>query len=354
MTRNQLAGAPSAGALRTEHERLLAALKAARAGTWAWKIAEDIVEWDDALCGVYGIARERAPRTSSEFLALIHPDDRRRAWQKIDACIETGVDADYRFRAIVDGEIRWIYDRSSLVKNPDGSPAYMVGACLDVTDRQRIEAERNAALEKQTLLLNELGHRVKNHLAMIVSMLRLKGSRQTDPAARLDFERAIERVNTIAYLHGQLYRSGQVQTVDAQAYLGEICRNLEHSVLSESDIAIVCQLQPCALHVDQAVPIGLILNEFVTNAAKYAFAPGRSGRILVRFRVRNGRGTLTVSDNGRGFAPGTQPGVGSRLMRGLARQVGGRLRIVSANGLTCSLSFAVTPGEAGTSAGTEA
>ena len=74
----------------SERERLIAALKASRAGTWRWNIAEDIVEWDDALCEVYGMPTTKAPKTSEEFLALIHPDDRDLAWRNVSRCIETG------------------------------------------------------------------------------------------------------------------------------------------------------------------------------------------------------------------------------------------------------------------------
>ena len=139
-----------------EHERLVAALKASRAGTWRWNVAADIVEWDDALCDVYGIKRKEAPTNSEEFLALVHPDDRAAVWAAISACIEKGTDADYQFRAVVGGSVRWIYDRSALIRDADGNPAYMLGACLDITNRRRIEEERDKLLEKQTLLLREL------------------------------------------------------------------------------------------------------------------------------------------------------------------------------------------------------
>lgn len=324
----------------SEHERLLAALKASRSGTWRWTIAEDRVEWDEALCQLYGLPPERAPTTSGEFLSLIHPDDRAHAWSHIRACIEEGTDADYQFRTVVDGEVRWIYDRSALVRNPDGSPAYMLGACLDVTERRRIQQERDAALEKQKLLLKELGHRVKNHLGMIVSLLRLKQSRQKDPAAAEDFARAIERVNTIAYLHDQLYRSGDVESVEVKKYLNEICDNLEASLLADTKIRIVREIEPFEFHVDQAVPIGLIVNEAITNSVKYAFAPGDNGQITVRLRVRGERATLTISDNGRGFPANRKQGVGTRLVRALADQIGARLRVVSRRGVTYSLTFA--------------
>ncbi len=322
-----------------EHERLLAALKASRCGTWRWTIAEDVVEWDEALCAVYGVPPERAPRNSGEFIALIHPDDRAHAWEAIRACIEEGRDADYRFRAVVDGNVRWIYDRSALVRHPDGSPAYMLGACLDVTEHLRIQEERDAALEKQKLLYNELSHRVKNHLSMIISLLRMKRAKQTDPNAAEDFARAIERVNTIAYLHDQLYRSGDVAHVEVKKYLDDICDNLETSLLADTRIRIVREIEPFEIHVDQAVPIGLIVNEAVTNARKYGFDHDAEGRIIVRFRVRHGRATLTVADDGIGFRADRSLGIGTRLIRALADQIGSRLRIVSRRGVVCSLRF---------------
>jgi PAS domain S-box-containing protein len=323
----------------TEHERLIAALKASRTGTWRWSIAADIVEWDEALCEVYGIAPDLAPKNAAGFLALIHPEDRERAWSSIRACIEEGIDADYQFRTIVNGEIRWIYDRSALVRDPAGNAAYMLGACLDVTEHRRVQEERDAALEKQTVLLRELSHRVKNHLAMVSALLNLKASRQTDPAARADFHRAIERINTIAYLHERLYRAGDVERVDMQDYLADICGNLSESLLEERGIKLQSEIQAFALHIDKAVPVGLIVNELITNAAKYAF-PGRNdGTITVRLRTRGQRATLTISDNGRGLEPGAAPGVGSRLVKSLAAQIGARLRIVSGRGVTCSLTF---------------
>lgn len=323
----------------TEHERLVAALKASRTGTWRWSIAADIVEWDEALCDVYGIAPDSAPKNAAEFLALIHPEDREHASSRIKACIEEGTDADYQFRTIVNGEVRWIYDRSALVRDAAGNPAYMLGACLDVTQGRRIEEERDAALERQTVLLRELSHRVKNHLAIISALLNLKASRQTDPAAREDFLRAIEHINTIAYLHERLYRAGDVERVDMQDYLADICRNLSESLLKDRGIALQSEIQAFALHIDKAVPIGLIVNEFITNAAKYAFPDRKDGTITVRLRTRSERATLTISDNGRGLEPGAAPGVGSRLVRSLAAQIGARLRIVSGRGVTCSLTF---------------
>ncbi len=322
----------------SEHERLVAALKASRAGTWRWNIAADIVEWDDALCDVYGIKPENAPTNVEQFLALVHPDDRAKVSAAINTALENGNDAEFQFRAVVGDSVRWIYDRCGVVRDAAGEPDYMLGACLDVTDRRRIEEERNALLQRQTLLLRELTHRTKNHLSMVISLLRLKADRQKDPGAKQDFERAIERIHTIAFLHEHLYNKDAFDQVKVNSYLEDICANLESSLLSESKIALVRDLEAAELHIDQAVPLGLIVNEAVTNAAKYAFAAGQTGEIRVRFRRRGERAVLTISDNGRGMTS-PKPGVGTKLIKSLAQQIGARLRAITRNGFTYSLSF---------------
>ncbi len=295
----------------------------------------DVVEWDDALCELYGIGREDAPRTAQDFFALVHPDDRAAASATIAACLKNGANAYYQFRAVIGDRVRWIYDRSTLTRDAEGNPAYMLGVCLDVTDRRRLEDERDKLIEKQTLLLRELTHRIKNHLSMVISLLRLKGARQRDAAARQDFERAIERIHTIAFLHEQLCRRDRFDRVNVEAYVEDICTNLQDSILADTKISVVCEVEPAELTTDQAVPLGLIVNEVVTNAAKHAFAPGQKGRILVRFRTRGDQCTLTISDNGRGLtSPSKTQGVGTKLLRALAEQMGARVRVVNRKGLT--------------------
>jgi PAS domain S-box-containing protein len=323
-----------------ERERLIAALKVSRAGTWRWDILADVVEWDDALCEMYGITRKEAPTCSQDFLTLVHPEDRASVVAAISASIKTGVEADFQFRAIVGDAIRWIYDRSDVIRGADGKSTHMLGACIDITERRRVEQERDALLEKQTILLQELVHRTKNHLSMVISMLRLKASRQTSPAARQDFEQAIERIHTIAFLHEHLYRKEVLDRIDIHSYLEDICANLELSLLTDSNVSLIRELQPAELHIDQAVPLGLIVNEVVTNAAKYAFQPGKPGTIVVRFRKREDRGIMTISDDGRGLVRNTKvQGIGTKLIRSLAGQIGARLRVGSRKGVTYSLTF---------------
>ena len=147
------------------------------------------------MSAVYGLPHEQAPRTSGEFLQLIHPDDRERADRLLGALLESGREIEYEFRAMVGDRIVWIYDRSTLVRDAAGRPSYMTGACLDVTARKQIEEERNVANEKYRLLLRELHHRVTNHLQMIMHRPAMRcRATQAHPrpggAARPDRQRA--------------------------------------------------------------------------------------------------------------------------------------------------------------------
>jgi len=325
----------------SERERLVAALKASRAGTWRWDVAADRVDWDEALSAVYGLPHERAPKTSAEFLQLIHPDDRERAGRLLGALLESGREIEYEFRAVVGDRIVWIYDRSTLVRDAGGRPSYMTGACLDVTARKQIEEERNVANEKYRLLLRELHHRVTNHLQMITTMLRLQTARLDDLSARGDLETAIQRIHTLAELHGRLYRDEGFDGIEMAGYLGDICEGLRGAVLP-SHIALQCVVTPLKLTLDQAVPLGLIASELVTNAAKYAFPGGRPGEVIVRLQAEGDEAVLSVADDGVGLtgtAETAGTGLGLNMVRGLAQQIRGALVVQNDGGTRLALRF---------------
>lgn len=217
----------------------------------------------------------------------------------------------------------------------------MTGACLDVTARKQIEDERNVANEKYRLLLRELHHRVTNHLQMITAMLRLQAAQLTDRSARDDLETAIQRIHTLAELHGRLYRDEGFDGIEMAGYLDDICDGLRRAVLPPR-IDLQCAAAPLKLTLDQAVPLGLIASELVTNAAKYAFPGDRSGKIGVRLQAEGEEAVLSVADDGVGL-PGTVEtagtGLGLNMVRGLAQQIRGILVVENDDGTRLTLRF---------------
>ncbi len=181
-----------------------------------------------------------------------------------------------------------------------------------------------AAVEDREMLIREIDHRVANNFASILSMLRLQRSRVDDAAVRDALDTASGRVESYARAHQSLYRDGASdERVDMPSYLGDLCAALE-SVLSEvSGAAIRCWIDDVALPRDQAVTLGLIVNEVATNSAKHAFGRSREGLISVKLDHRDSQIVLSVSDNGSGMTQTERPGgLGMSLITALAKQAG--------------------------------
>ena len=177
-----------------------------------------------------------------------------------------------------------------------------------------------------TLLLEELGHRIRNNLHIIMSVLTLQARSHQDQALQQALEAAINRIRVIAKAHDHLQKGRESETVEMREYLEGLCNNLVESVRGVRPVAIRIEADAFRLPTTSAVPIGLIVNELVTNAFKYAFPEGQEGLIVITLRrTEDGRLTLTVRDNGRGCPERVQEGLGSRLVRMLVQQLNGSL-----------------------------
>lgn len=195
---------------------------------------------------------------------------------------------------------------------------------------RRATRERDRQIAERDLLLQEIDHRMKNNFAIVASILDIQ-RRRTDGEAAEALGAALARVESIARAHRHLYRSaGQVDTVDMQAYLGDLCAALADALFLRGGVSLSCSADAANMPRDRAVSIGLVVNELVTNAAKHAFTGRTGGSITVGLRRRPGGMTLIVSDDGVGMpqaatSAGPDHGLGSRLIPAFARQAGGTL-----------------------------
>lgn len=177
--------------------------------------------------------------------------------------------------------------------------------------------------ERQKMLMRELAHRDKNDFQMIISILLLQIRKQRDPEAIRGFRHAVDRISAISMLHDQLAMRPDQPTIDTAAYLEALCGNLRHRC---AGITIDTRLDNAELSHERAVSLGLITNELVTNAVKYAFPDG-SGTVRVEFTADEGRGQgcLIVADNGIGMGEPRPGSTGLTLVAGLAQQLGGEV-----------------------------
>lgn len=205
----------------------------------------------------------------------------------------------------------------------------------DVTEREAAAETLESSLREKEALLKEIHHRVKNNLQIVSSLLSIQSERFRDDYDKGLFLESQSRIRAMAQVHEQLYRSRDFSSIPAREYIedliGELC-----SVYGSNRGAASCdahysvETDGCALELELAVPIGLLVNELTTNSFKYAFADGRAGSILVSLsKAADGSMELAVRDDGGGFPPGFDPltagGMGYTIVQALATQLGATL-----------------------------
>ncbi|MBI0539303.1 sensor histidine kinase [Roseomonas sp. KE2513] len=204
------------------------------------------------------------------------------------------------------------------------------------------------------LLLVEQAHRVSNDLNSLVSMLQMQAS--TEPEAADALNAAANRVLVLGRLHGRLSSGADPQAVvDSRLFLEGLLGDVQSSLLGLRSIVLTSAVEAHPLPLARAGDLGLVVNELVTNALKHAFPGGREGIIRVCFRRDADLYELTVTDNGVGYASGRpqqsddSTGLGNRILRALAAQLGGRLDVASGDvgGTVSKLRFPLPLPEAG-------
>ncbi len=195
-------------------------------------------------------------------------------------------------------------------------------------ERQQADAKLARAMEYQALLTREMSHRVKNSLMSVVSLLRVQARSAQSEDIGHALDDASSRVQTIAQVHDHLWRGDAISFIELSDFVGELCKKMNETTPS---FTIKCAADALVLSADHAVPLGLLINELVTNASKYAYPDG-AGVIEVSARKRDRHLEIQVSDCGVGLPEGfdiDQPrkSLGFRLITGFVRQLGGRLLV---------------------------
>ena len=219
-------------------------------------------------------------------------------------------------------------------------------AMLRLLASQAAMSLQNAALGEKEALLKEVHHRVKNNLQLITSLLNLQAARVADPAVAELFADSRNRVRSMALVHENLYRAGNLSRIPMDRHIRSLCTHLSGAYGSMAqNVLLSVNVADMHLEMDRAVPCGLIVNELVSNALKHAFPEGRTGSINVDLRPDGkGRTLLAVSDDGIGLPAeldlARSDSLGLRLVGDLAEQLHGSVTVASAGGTTISITFA--------------
>ena len=210
---------------------------------------------------------------------------------------------------------------------------------------EKLLTEKSGLLEEKEWMLKEIHHRVKNNLQIIGSLLRSQAVYLKDGVALAAVRESRNRVHSMALIHQQLYQRNRLAGVPMETYIQEIVNHLLASF--DCQVLVRAELAVAAVELDVAlaVPVGLILNEAITNTLKYAFPAGRGGRLGIGLEEMPATGhyRLSICDDGVGlpadFEPQQSRTLGLELIRGLSKQIGGRLEVASVHGVQIRLEF---------------
>ncbi len=193
------------------------------------------------------------------------------------------------------------------------------------------------SLKEKESLLKEIHHRVKNNLQIISNLMAKQARKTTDSTVKKMMKEGQDRVQSMALIHQNLYQSEHLSSIDIKAYLEELTQNIAQTQrVSGKEITIVLNTDDSKLDIDTAIPIGLILNELITNAYKYAFPERDAGEIKISFQKTTEKGfQLQVKDNGIGISNDINidkaKSLGLNLVRGLVEQLDGTMKFIGSN-----------------------
>ena len=221
----------------------------------------------------------------------------------------------------------------------------------DVTARREAEERIRQSLREKEALLQEIHHRVKNNLQVVSSLLGLQARQIPDEELQRAFRESQNRIHSMSLIHERLYQSPDLSEIDCLDYAQQLTGHLFRSYgVSMSRVRLEMDFGGERMPMALAAPVGLILNELISNCLKHAFPEGRDGTIQVRLtRDGDGRIQLSVSDDGVGMPQNVNlwnsRSLGLRLVRILSEQVGAAVRVTGPPGTRIELAF--TAREAG-------
>ncbi|OCQ97189.1 hypothetical protein BCD64_16685 [Nostoc sp. MBR 210] len=243
-----------------------------------------------------------------------------------------------------DGTPFWCSATTSMFEHPEYGQVF-VAVHQDITEQKQVQEQLKASLKEKEVLLKEIHHRVKNNLGIVSSLLQMQCRRTQDPEATAILRDSQNRIASIALVHEKLYRSADLANIDFAQYIPDLTTHLFDSYnVTSNCIKLKIQVNNASLDIETAIPCGLIINELVSNALKYAFPHQSTGEIIVSLEQQDNYNLiLTIQDNGVGlpqdFDPKHTKTLGIILVQGLVKQLRGTIKVNSQQGTEFKITF---------------
>jgi PAS domain S-box-containing protein len=247
------------------------------------------------------------------------------------------------------GTASWLEVYLNPIVGADGAINEVSGIGHDITEKKISEEQIRQSLKEKEVLLKEVHHRVKNNIQVISSILNLQSSYVKDANTINMLKECQNRIKSMAFIHESLYQTKDFSKINFQEYLTKLVQNLVYSYeMQNSNIKLNTEVDNIMLNLDQSIPCGLIVNELISNALKYAFKGRKRGEINVE--VKQGKDdyiSITVADNGVGlpekFDYKNTDSLGLQLVVTLTEQLSGNIKLFRKKGTKFTIAFKHQP-----------
>jgi PAS domain S-box-containing protein len=324
--------------LRESEKRYSITLDAVNDGLWEWDVLAGDAFFSPNYYKLLGYAPGEFPANYESWRLLVHPDD----IDLVEKKLQKNIKSDKRFEIDLRMKTKsiewlWVSIRGKAVERDSlGTAKRMVGTLSDIRERVNAKKKIKESLEEKEILLKEIHHRVKNNLMIISSLLNLQSGYIKDKASKDIFKESQNRAKSMALIHERLYSSADLKRIDFGDYIQSLSKDLFNTYKSDSGlIALKMNVENIFLDINTAIPLGLIVNEFITNSLKHAFPNGRKGEINVEFHEKNEEYEFAVKDNGIGFPKDIDyqntESLGLQIVTNLTGQIDGKIEKLDAN-----------------------
>lgn len=245
-------------------------------------------------------------------------------------------------RILLDGQIKWLHMASTPELQADGSTLWQ-GVVSDITGRKLAEEKISSLLSEKELLLQEVHHRIKNNMSSIIGLLAMQEDTLKDPVAKDALQDTASRIRSMLVLYDKLYRSENFDTVSVKDYLSQLIDDIIGHFAITVPVSIEKNMIDFLFDIKRIQPLGIIVNEVLTNIMKYAFTGRDNGHIWINLNRCNDMICLEIIDDGVGMPESVNfensPGFGLLLINILSQQMKGDIGISRENGTKITLKF---------------
>lgn len=292
------------------------AMEIARMGIWEWDIPKNMIFWGDEKFKMFGYEPNEFELNLETAFKTVHTEDQAHIFKVLEENLSINDIFEYEYRGIKkNNDVIYVWVRVTVERDIAGNATKVKGISQDITNRKNLEnkisnwnetlekevQERTEKLEKinkeNVLLIKEMHHRVKNNLQVISSILHLQQHYIDDEFTKNVLAQCVRRIKSIALIHDSLYSQSDLQEIELSTY---IRRLIDLHVNEDENISAVIDIEHYTLPVNKMLPVGMIINELISNSIKHGFTSQSKGEISISISKSN-TFIINYSDNGKGF-----------------------------------------------------